>query len=88
MMEWLVALAIFVTLAIGLPFLLTRPGRKGNWRKRMGLVGGGLDASFAVLDPARARAQQIIEVRQEIGDADEGDHGDPIDRVRRDDGGV
>ncbi|PZU07223.1 hypothetical protein [Sphingomonas sp.] len=69
------ALALVMLLPLTIAGLKDRARRKG--RRHFG--GQGIDAAFIVFDPARARALQEIEIRKEIGHADEGDRGDPVD---------
>ncbi|WHO38156.1 hypothetical protein PMI04_016560 [Sphingobium sp. AP49] len=77
MTDWLLAFAIML-LATALPYIIVRMKGLGRGKRRSGL-GAGLDAGFAVFDPARARAIATIERRQEIGDADQGDQGEGQD---------
>jgi hypothetical protein len=78
-MEWLIALAIALPLWLALPFIIARSKRKQRGKKHGGGFGSALDSSFAVFDPAKARAVQMIQIRQEIGDADEGNQGELFD---------
>lgn len=79
MTDWLVGLSVLL-LAIAMPYIIAGLKARGRGKARSGGLGAGLDAGFAVFDPARARAIQTIEIRKDIGDAAEGDQGDLKDR--------
>ena len=74
MTDWLVGLSILL-LAIAMPYIIMGLKASGRGKARSGGL-GGLDAGFALFDPARARAVQAIEIHNDIGDAAEGDHGE------------
>ena len=79
-MEWLIALAIALPLWLALPFIIARSKRKYRGKKHGGGFGSALEAGIAVFDPAKARAVQMIEIRKDIGDADEGNQGELFDQ--------
>ena len=81
-MEWLIALAISLPLWLALPFIIARSKRKRRGKKHGGGLGSVLNAGFAVFDPAKARAVQTIEIRKDIGDADEGNQGELFDHKK------
>ena len=79
MMEWLIAVAIALPLWVALPFVIARSKRRGRGKKRASGFGSALEAGFAVFDPAQARAVQTIQIRKDIGHADEGNQGERLD---------
>jgi hypothetical protein len=80
MMESVVVFVTAVFLVIGLPVLIGRMMRRAR-RKRQGRpLGMGFEGAFDALDPARARALQTIQVREEIGQSEESHHGELVDR--------
>jgi hypothetical protein len=70
--QWVIAGTVGVALIVLLPLSIARMKNRAR-RKGRRLGGSGIDAAFAIFDPARARALQEIEIRKEIGHADEGD---------------
>lgn len=75
-MQWLVAVITGVILRVGLPLVIGHMKDFARRKRRLRGFGGGIEAGFAVFDPAKARALQVIESRKEVGHADEGDQGD------------
>lgn len=79
-MQWFVAAVVGLFLLIGLPVMIVQMKRSDRRKPRLRGVGQSIEAGFGVFDPAKARAVQIIEIRHEIGHADEGDQGDLFDK--------
>jgi hypothetical protein len=77
-MQNVVALLIVVVACLALPVAILRMHRFARKSRRTKAIGAGIDAGFAVFDPSRARARQIIEIRKEIGQADEGGQDEPF----------
>ena len=82
-MQWAVAGVVGLFLLIGLPLVIARTKAHGRRKRRARGIVTGIDAGLGVFDPARARARQSIEMRQEIGHEDEGNEGDLLDRTSR-----
>ena len=75
-MQWLVTIVTGLILFISLPLLIIRMKWFARRKRRLRGFGGGIAAGFAVFDPAKARSLQVIEIRKDVGHADEGDQGD------------
>lgn len=79
MREWLIAVMLALPLWIALPFFIAHSKRRHRGKKRSAAFGSALQAGFDVFDPAKARAVEMIQIRQEIGHADEGNQGELLD---------
>lgn len=75
-MQWFVSVVTGVILLVGLPLMIAHMKDFARRKRRLRGFGGGIEAGFAVFDPAKARTFQVIEMRKEVGHADEGDQGD------------
>ncbi|UAK23249.1 hypothetical protein [Sphingomonas nostoxanthinifaciens] len=75
-MHGIVAAATGLALLVLLPLLISWMKPFSRRKGRLRGIGSGIDAGFAVFDPAKARALQTIEMRKDVGHADEGDQGD------------
>jgi hypothetical protein len=82
-MQWVVDCAVGLLILLGLPFVIAKSKVNNRRRRRARGFVTGIDAGLSVFDPARARARQTIEIRQEIGHGDEGDDGDLLIRPPR-----
>lgn len=79
MLEWAIAIALFLGLLALLPPLL----RKSRKSARKGMAGGvvmGLGLAFiTIFDPARADTVEEVRKRKDLGDADAGESGEGKD---------
>jgi uncharacterized membrane protein YjgN (DUF898 family) len=76
LIQWIVAAVVSIVLLFVLPFLIVRMKAYARRKAHMRGVGQGLAVGFAPFDPANARALQVIEMRKDVGHADEGSQGD------------
>lgn len=76
-------LATVLVLLVGMPYLIAWLKDRERRKRQTRPFGTGFEGAFDVLDPARARALQTIQLQEEVGQVDEGNQGELVDPVTR-----
>lgn len=79
-METLVVFGTALLLIVAMPILISRMMGRTRRKRESGAYGMGFDGAFGVFDPAKARAQETIRVQKEIGQLDEREAGELVER--------
>lgn len=65
-----------LALILSMPIVISRMMARARGKRQRGSYGLGFDSAFDVLDPAKARARETIQIKHEIGESDESEAGE------------